>query len=75
MFEKVVIAEQFSGASSGAWKLFVLPGIFFVALGILILFNPQLLVAMVAGAFMVVGFLLLGFAWRMYLASKGPRYL
>jgi hypothetical protein len=54
---------QRRGGGPGPWVLF-LPGAASILFGILILMLPEILVALVAGAFIFVGATLLSIAWR-----------
>ncbi len=49
----------------GPWWLGLIPGVLCVLFGILIVAAPQLLQTMVAGAFVLIGFLLITAAWRL----------
>ena len=49
----------------GPWWLGLIPGVLCVLFGVLIVAVPQLLQAMVASAFVLVGFLLITAAWRL----------
>lgn len=42
-------------SSGGGGVLFFLPGLAFIGLGILVIFVPEILIAMVSGAFFVIG--------------------
>ncbi|HLQ38896.1 MAG TPA: hypothetical protein VK348_13890 [Planctomycetota bacterium] len=43
----------------------MVPGVFLIALGLLLIYNEHLLVYMVAGTFMLIGAILLLIGWRL----------
>ena len=47
--------SQPSPKPGGGSMLFFLPGLAFIAVGFLVIFVPEVLIAMVAGAFFVIG--------------------
>ena len=64
---------QRNRAPVGPWLLFA-PGALLVLLGILIAIVPQLLVALVAGALILAGTLLLAVAWRFRAGGRRPSF-
>lgn len=61
--KKFEIFDICADALSGGWKVGFFQGMMLILLGILILLIPQLLVAMVAAIFILLGVSFLGFAW------------
>jgi len=62
--KKFEIFDIFANELSGVWKVSLFQGIMLILLGILILLIPQLLIAMVATIFILLGVSFLGFAWK-----------
>ncbi len=58
------VFDFFAGEFASAWKMSLLQGVLFIGFGLLILFVPQLLVAMIAGFFILLGVIFLGVAWN-----------
>ena len=58
------VFDFFASEFSSAWKMSLLQGALFIGFGLLILFVPQLLVAMIAGFFILLGVIFLGVAWN-----------
>ena len=61
------------GLSKRIWKRSLAAGLIMIGLSVLILLVPELLVAMVASVFMLIGTLLLVSAWHLRKASARPR--
>ena len=64
MFKKIVFYDSLADGITGTWPTFFLQGIALIAFGLLILFVPQLLVAMVAGTFIFLGLMCLVIAFK-----------
>lgn len=62
---KIDVFDIFVDGFAHAWKQQLLQGMLFVLFGILVMMMPQLLVAMVAAFFMIIGALLIGMALSM----------
>ena len=62
--KKFEVFDLFADELSGIWKVSLFQGLLFILLGILILMVPQLLAAMVASFFIVLGVTFLTFAWK-----------
>ena len=60
---KIDVFDVFFDGFSYTWKQQLLQGIVFILFGIVIVIMPQLLVAMVASLFIVIGLVLVGSAW------------
>jgi len=55
MNEPIHVQVQGDPPRRGGGALLFLPGLAFLALGVLVIFVPQVLIAMVAGAFFLIG--------------------
>lgn len=62
---KIDVFDVFFDGFSHTWKHQLLQGILFILFGVVIVMMPQLLVAMVASFFVVIGLVLIGSAWTM----------
>ncbi|HPN57125.1 MAG TPA: hypothetical protein PLD92_09765 [Candidatus Omnitrophota bacterium] len=67
---KIDVFDVFFNGFSYTWKHQLLQGVLFILLGIIIVLMPQLLVAMVASFFVVIGLVLIGSAWAMRRVRK-----
>ena len=67
---KIDVFDVFFNSFSYTWKHQLLQGVLFILLGIIIVLMPQLLVAMVASFFVVIGLVLIGSAWAMRRVRK-----
>lgn len=55
MFKEIVFYDNFTDLITGTWSTFLIQGIVLVCLGILILVYPEILVAMISTAFILLG--------------------
>jgi uncharacterized membrane protein HdeD (DUF308 family) len=55
MFRRVVFYDNLTDGLTSTWSSFLLQGVLLVVLGILILILPELLAAMVAATFIILG--------------------
>ncbi|HPB67598.1 MAG TPA: hypothetical protein PLT76_04055 [Candidatus Omnitrophota bacterium] len=62
---KIDVFDVFFDGFSYTWKHQLLQGVLFLLFGVVIVLLPQLLVAMVASFFVVIGLILIGSAWTM----------
>ncbi len=60
---KIDVFDVFFDGFSCTWKQQFIQGILFVLFGAVVVLMPQLLVAMIAAFFMLMGFILIGSAW------------
>lgn len=58
------IFDFFADEFRGIWRMSLIQGILFLLLGMMIFIFPQLLIAMVAAFFMIVGIVFLSIAWN-----------
>ncbi|MBN1521610.1 MAG: hypothetical protein JW928_03675 [Candidatus Aureabacteria bacterium] len=65
MMKIMDVFDFFADDFSYAWKHSLFQGILFLLFGILILFFPQLLVAMIASFFAIIGIIMISSALRM----------
>ena len=63
--EKIDVFDFFMNGFSYTWRQQLIQGILFILFGITIVLVPQLLVAMVAAFFILIGLLLMTSAWSM----------
>lgn len=64
MFRKVTFYDNFTDALTGTWSSFMLQGLLLILLGVLVMIMPQLLVAMVAATFIMLGVIFLAIAFK-----------
>ncbi|MBX7138808.1 MAG: hypothetical protein K1X83_12600 [Oligoflexia bacterium] len=64
MIKGTLFFDSFEGLLSTGWTTFLAQGLGLIALGILVLLMPQLLVAMVAATFFMLGILSIGVALK-----------
>ena len=62
MVRRIVLS---GAAPAGAWLVLFVPGMALIALGVAIAVWPQLLVAMVAGVFILLGVVIASIGWRL----------
>jgi len=60
---KIDVFDVFFDGFSHTWKQQLMQGALFILFGIVIILMPQLLVAMVASFFILIGIILSGSAW------------
>lgn len=64
MFRKIVFYDNFTDAVAGTWTTFLLQGLALILIGLAILIVPQLLAAMVAVTFLMLGTFCLALAFK-----------
>lgn len=64
MFRSRDFFDHFTAAVTATWKDFLLQGVILILLGISIALFPQLLVAMISAALIVVGVFFIVIAWK-----------
>jgi hypothetical protein len=73
MFREIRFYDDYTAAVASPWWIFVLLGVDFVLLGVLIVIFAQLLVWLVAGCLIFNGLLLLGVAWQLWRFKQNYR--
>jgi len=68
--QKIDVFDIFASGFAYTWKYHLFNGLLLLILGVAILFMPQLLVAMAAAFFIVLGISFIGFAWSLRKFNK-----
>lgn len=63
--QKIEVFDVFFNGFSSTWKHELIQGVLFILFGLTIVFFPQLLVAMIAAFFMLIGVILISSAWAL----------
>jgi len=73
MFRKFIFHDNLTNAFTGTWWIFLMQGILLILLSFIIILMPQLLVAMIAATFMLIGAVFLSLAWKTYQVKRQYR--
>ncbi|RKY32521.1 MAG: hypothetical protein DRP74_02300 [Candidatus Omnitrophota bacterium] len=68
--KKIDVFDVFANGFSYTWKHHLIHGLLLLGFGLAVLFFPQLLVAMVASLFIIIGISFIGFAFSIKRFSR-----